>query len=357
MGKVLLEKLLFSCSDLKEIVILMRPKRGKSEMERVADFVNIPMFQRIINEKPWVMNKIVPVYGDISVKGFGLSEKHFEKVLQCQLVFHVAASLRLEASLRPNIIMNLTGTKNTMEIARMMKNLQLMVHFSTAFCCCDEEILEEKVFDWPDKPEDLIRCAEWMSDETIENMQKTVLKCHPNTYTYTKRLAEIMIRDEYEKGFPICIIRPSIVVPAFKEPLPGWVDSLNGPAGLMMGAAKGVIRSMLLDGSLNAELIPVDTAINATILIAKQIASTEEKSKVVEVFNITLDESKRRPMKYILEKAKKLNFDIPAEIGLWYPDGQITTNKFAHQLNLIFFHWLPAYFIDFLMLIFMQKRL
>lgn len=43
MGKVLLEKLLYSCSDLKEIVILMRPKRGKSEAERVADFVNIPV--------------------------------------------------------------------------------------------------------------------------------------------------------------------------------------------------------------------------------------------------------------------------------------------------------------------------
>jgi alcohol-forming fatty acyl-CoA reductase len=124
-----------------------------------------------------------------------------------------------------------------------------------------------------------------------------------------------------------------------------------------MGAAKGVIRSMLLDGNLNAELIPVDTAINATILIAKQIVSNSEKSKEVEVFNITMDESKRRPMKYILEKAKKLNFDNPAEIGLWYPDGNITTNKFVHQLNVFFFHWIPAYFIDFLMFLFMQKRL
>jgi alcohol-forming fatty acyl-CoA reductase len=43
MGKVLLEKLLYSCSELHEIVILMRPKRGKSEIERVADFVNIPV--------------------------------------------------------------------------------------------------------------------------------------------------------------------------------------------------------------------------------------------------------------------------------------------------------------------------
>lgn len=43
MGKVLMEKLLYSCSELKEIIILMRPKRGKSGAERVQDFATIPV--------------------------------------------------------------------------------------------------------------------------------------------------------------------------------------------------------------------------------------------------------------------------------------------------------------------------
>lgn len=43
MGKVLLEKLLYSCSDLKEIFILMRPKRGKSGEQRVSEFANVPV--------------------------------------------------------------------------------------------------------------------------------------------------------------------------------------------------------------------------------------------------------------------------------------------------------------------------
>ncbi len=62
-------------------------------------------------------------------------------------------------------------------------------------------------------------------------------------------------------------------------------------------------------------------------------------------------------MKYVLEKARKINYETPAEIGLWYPNGDITTNKYKHQLNVILFHWLPAYFIDFLMLCLLQKRL
>lgn len=43
MGKVLLEKLLYSCSDLKEILILMRPKREKSGAQRVEEFKKIPV--------------------------------------------------------------------------------------------------------------------------------------------------------------------------------------------------------------------------------------------------------------------------------------------------------------------------
>lgn len=43
MGKVLLEKLLYSCPDLKEIMILMRPKRGKTGAERVREFAQIPV--------------------------------------------------------------------------------------------------------------------------------------------------------------------------------------------------------------------------------------------------------------------------------------------------------------------------
>ena len=43
MGKVLIEKLLFSCSDLKEIIILMRPKRGKTAKQRVDEFSKLPV--------------------------------------------------------------------------------------------------------------------------------------------------------------------------------------------------------------------------------------------------------------------------------------------------------------------------
>lgn len=57
------------------------------------------------------------------------------------------------------------------------------------------------------------------------------------------------------------------MTPAVQEPVPGWVDNLNGPTGVMIGAAKGVIRSMICNGDLKSEIIPVDISINALIIM------------------------------------------------------------------------------------------
>lgn len=58
----------------------------------------------------------------------------------------------------------------------------------------------------------------------------------------------------------------------------------------------------------------------------------------------------------ILEKGKKLAYQYPFEGQVWYPAGDIHSNKFVHDLIVFFFHIIPAYLIDFLMLIFRQKR-
>lgn len=238
MGKVLLEKFLYSCSDIKEIFLLMRPKRGKTGAERVQDFALIPVnfsffsfhfssikckylfsllllfclkvFHRIVKEKPEMFNKIIPVFGDITSVRLGLNDEQYQRVISSSnIVFHMAASLKLEATLKPNVEMNLTGTKHVIDVCKQMPNLLATVHLSTAFCNCDQQILQEKVYEWPQKPLDLIRCAEWMTEEAMDNMGSKLIAPHPNTYTYTKRLAELLVRDEFP-NIPICIVRPSI---------------------------------------------------------------------------------------------------------------------------------------------------
>lgn len=189
-----------------------------------------------MDEKPDVMRKIFPVWGDSTQPDLGLNSEHLSYVIEnTQIIFHLAASLKLEAPLRPNVLMNLTATKYVLDLAKKMRKLIQMVHTSTAFCNVETDLLEEKVYDFQHKPMELIRCAEWMTDDAMAVAQKEVLGVHPNTYTYTKKLAEILVRDEYvNSNLPVCIARPSIVTPAVNEPLPGWVDSLNGPPGVVM---------------------------------------------------------------------------------------------------------------------------
>lgn len=234
------------------------------------------MFKRIMDEMPGQMQKIYPVMGEINEVNFGLNKEHLQRVIETsEIVFHMAASLKLEATLRPNIIANMVGTRNMLDLVKQIKNLILLVHLSTAYCNVEPKVVEEKVYDFHHKPGDLLRCAEWMTEDAMAAMQKAILGVHPNTYTYTKRLAEIMVREEYDQNLPACIVRPSIVTPAFKEPLPGWVDSLNGPVGIMYAGAKGVLRSMMVDPNGLNEVIPVDTAINSLIVIPKDLALKE----------------------------------------------------------------------------------
>ncbi|XP_043277619.1 putative fatty acyl-CoA reductase CG5065 [Venturia canescens] len=356
MGKVLVEKLLYSCSDLDKIYLLIRPKRGRTPDIRVDDMFKLPMFNRIRKEKPAVMKKLIAVQGDVSLENLGISKEQREYlVAEVNIVFHCAATLKLEAKLKDAIEMNTIGTASMLELAKSMKNLEVFVHLSTAFCHVDQEELGERVYDAPDDPHDVMRLVKWMDEGAIDLITPKLLEPHPNTYTYSKRLAETLVANEHP-NLPCVIARPSIVIPAWQEPVPGWVDNLNGPVGLIVAAGKGVLRSMNCNANYHAEVIPVDLAINALISIAHKTASTKMKSNKIPVYNIT--QSGVLPITWgqVLEKGKKVAYEYPFEGAIWFPDGDIRANKFIHQLFVIFFHILPAYFIDFLMLIFRQKR-
>ncbi|XP_078052126.1 putative fatty acyl-CoA reductase CG5065 isoform X2 [Augochlora pura] len=355
MGKVLIEKLLYSCTDVNKIYVLIRSKKGRSPEIRVDEMFKLPMFERIRNQKPQTMKKVVALSGDVSLDHLGLTEAQLEMLMdEIDVVFHCAATLRLEAKLTDAIEMNTIGTRRVLDLAKKMKRLKSFVHLSTAFCHPDMDELGERVYDAPDDPNKVMDLVQWMDETSINLITPRLLDKHPNTYTYSKRLAEKLVSNEYQ-NLPCCIARPSIVTPAGSEPLSGWVDNLNGPVGLLVAAGKGVIRSMHCNAGYHAEVVPVDLAINALISIAHKTAISG-KSKNIPVYNIT--QSGVLPITWgeIVEKGKKLGHMYPFEGQIWYPDGDIRSSKLIHNIFVLFFHIIPAYLIDFLMLIFQQKR-
>lgn len=65
----------------------------------------------------------------------------------------------------------------------------------------------------------LFLCYRWMDDDMVNSITPQLIDNKPNTYTYTKQLAEHLLIKE-GAGLPMAIIRPSIVGAAWKEPFP-----------------------------------------------------------------------------------------------------------------------------------------
>ncbi len=71
-----------------------------------------------------------------------------------------------------------------------------------------------------------------------------------------------------KRDIPLVILRPSIVVSAAKEPIPGWTDNINGPAGVVAGVGKGFFKVIKTNPDLAGDTIPVDFTINFMIALA-----------------------------------------------------------------------------------------
>lgn len=58
-----------------------------------------------------------------------------------------------------------------------------------------------------------------MDDELVSSLLPKLLGERPNTYTYTKALAEYLLQQE-AGDINVAIVRPSIVGASWKEPFP-----------------------------------------------------------------------------------------------------------------------------------------
>ena len=63
--------------------------------------------------------------------------------------------------------------------------------------------------------------------KSIDLLEDEILKIYPNTYTFSKNLAEQVISNNTD-SFPVAIVRPSVIGASLKEPCPGWVDNIFG---------------------------------------------------------------------------------------------------------------------------------
>ncbi|XP_047038744.1 putative fatty acyl-CoA reductase CG5065 [Helicoverpa zea] len=352
-GKALIEKLLRSLPDLKALYLLMRQKKGLSAEERLKDLCSKQVFDMLREKNPEGFKKLRIINGDITEEGLGISEDD-KRLLreECNIIFHSAACVRFDQKLKDAVNMNTSGTLRMLTLAESMQNLEVFVHLSTAYCRCDLEVLEERVYRAVHPPRKIMDLVQWMDDPTLEFLEPKLISSEPNTYSYTKAITEDLV-DEYSGKFPVAIARPSIVTAVWKEPIPGWVDNLNGPTGLVIGSGKGVIRTMHCEPSYKADAISVDVVANACILIGYVTAL--DKPKETQVYNLTLSGVINLTWAEIIQLGEKWVNEFPYSVALWYPGGSIKSYRLAHQLDVFLSHVVPAYLVDALLFLLGKK--
>ncbi|KAF7997829.1 hypothetical protein HCN44_009227 [Aphidius gifuensis] len=130
------------------------------------------------------------------------------------------------------------------------------------------------------------------------------------------------------------IVRLPIVGPAYKEPLPGFLEILRGPSAMMIGAGFAFGHA-----DLPAEIVPVDIAVNALIAAAWE-RGLRDKSDETAVYNIP---NLGCTWKQLIEKGQLAHRKFP------YPTFGIsgmTSIGFLHWFFVFFIEWLPSVICD-----------
>ncbi|CAH0686082.1 unnamed protein product [Spodoptera exigua] len=272
LGKQLIEKLL-RATKISKIYVLLRCKKGKTVQQRLEETLKDPLYDKLREQQPDFVDKVVAVSGDVSELKLGLSEKDWNTIAdEVDLIFHLAATTRFDETLKTATFINVRGTREIVTLGKACKKLRSFVYVSTAFSHARDEYVYgevlEKFSPSPVSPETMIGIAETMEEERIIDITTKLIKSWPNTYTFTKAIAEDIV-NTMGKDLPICVVRPAVVTCTIREPAPGWVDKscIYGASGYMYAVGLGVSHVAYGNHSNQLDLVPVDY-VNNTILAA-----------------------------------------------------------------------------------------
>lgn len=343
MGKVLIEKILRTCPSVKRIYVLVRIKKGKDPHSRLKEIFNSVLFDLLKNTVgEETLKKVVAISGDVLEENLGMSKEDRETLInETNIIYHLAATIRFNDTFKNSVLLNVRGTKYMLDFAKECKDLIVFHHVSTAYTYPKKKVLHDKMYVPPADPHMIIKFVEWMDGRVVDSINDILLNGYPNNYAFTKALAEGLVNDEMDK-LPVIISRPSIVIPIWKEPVPGWTDNINGPTGLLVAAGKGVLRTMYCDSQSYADFIPVDIAVNALLVATLDFIAHGQR----RVYNCT-SSTIQVTWEEIIERGRKvLEKRLPFNGVVWYPGGSMKRSKLHHHICTIFLHYIPAIILD-----------
>lgn len=327
-GKVWLVKILNDVPRIGKIYLLIRRGRATSGQRRFEKIVeSSPIFESFHDKfgddlARFLSERIEVIDGDITRPDLGLAEETIRRIApRLDLVINSAGLTDFNPDLRQALEINVEGTVNLVEFLRRTDHAA-MLHLSTCYVVghrdgrvpeslyqnytpanvadfdaqserqslhtlveeiarrsesdtVTRELRDQVLAKSNGKPmaesalESQIRKgrARWVRDQLIEEgMLRAKQFGWPNTYTFTKSLAESLIA-RLGRGLSIAVVRPSIVETSTVDPFSGWNEGVNtsAPISYLLGT---YFRQLPSNERKCLDLIPVDLVCRGMALIA-----------------------------------------------------------------------------------------
>ncbi|HWF37995.1 MAG TPA: SDR family oxidoreductase [Candidatus Acidoferrales bacterium] len=336
-GKVWLAALLTDLPEIHKIYLLVRSHRTTSALgrfQRVLDESRVfdPLAGKYGSDFPdFLGEKIEVVDGDVTKPGLGLSpdiQRRLKK--DVDVIVNSSGLTDFNPDLRDALQINVAATKHVLDFVGESDRAALL-HLSTAYVVGrrNGRILEDLSRNYNPKNapdfdaerelaslEKLIRKTEARAESpeiteqlrrlatekehAAKNLQGAALENQtrknryrwlrqeltragirranelgwPNTYTFTKSLAESLIRKFLDENpdKAIAVVRPAIVESSIEKPFLGWNEGINTSASLsyLLGT---FFRQLPSNASKCLDLVPVDLVAKGMTLISAALVT------------------------------------------------------------------------------------
>ena len=137
-GKVVLEKILRSLGNFKKIFVMVRQKKGMTDLQRLEEIFQSEIFETYFRLRPEMKcdwkQKVFPIAGDLTLSGLGLSQESRHTLInEVQIMINCAASVNFDDPILEALNINYFGTLRMLDLAQNAKNIEVFTHVSTAY--------------------------------------------------------------------------------------------------------------------------------------------------------------------------------------------------------------------------------
>ncbi|KAL1453737.1 hypothetical protein WDU94_010052 [Cyamophila willieti] len=170
-----------------------------------------------------------------------------------------------------------------------------------------------------------------------------ILDKKPNTYIFTKSIAEDLVRESSEH-LPMVVVRPSIVTPTLNEPFPYYSNDQNAIINLMAGTGIGLIRVTSFNQAVKLDFTTGDMTVNCILAAGWYKVVSPESA---HIYNCVGYENPVLLRSFIEENIRfHTESKEIVDTVLWVPHNITVENTFCLFVLYYLLHILPGMFFS-----------